>query len=115
MPIILKELKPIARKIHICSFCQRPIKIGERYNRTTLVHDRDLYEWKAHECCSGLATHIEDEGDGITTNDFLDFIGDAMHNHECKGCMFNNNTPKCKESANHNFCLPYILNFYKAI
>ena len=113
--LIIKELKPIARKIHICDLCQRPIKIGERYNRTTIVHDRDLYECKVHECCSRLALHIECDEDGITTNDFQNFIGDAIHNHYCSGCIFRNNTPKCEEFRDQDFCFPHILNFYNIV
>lgn len=112
MPTILKELKPIARKIHTCDYCQKPIKIGEKYDRCTLVHDGCIYDWKSHDYCQCLASHIEDDGDGITTDDFQNFI-DYILGNNCKGCPYKNNDDECDNHRSKDFCFPYILKFYK--
>lgn len=112
MPTILKESNPIAQKVHTCDYCRKPINIGEKYNRCTLVHDGDLYEFKSHEHCHELAYHIEDYGDGITADDFDNFIDDGLGCH-CEGCAYKNNDDECDKHRTKDFCFPYILNYYK--
>ena len=112
MPTILKESNPVARKPHICDYCRKPINTGEKYNRCTLVHDGDLYEWKSHEHCLELASHIEDYGDGITADDFDNFIDYELGCH-CEGCDYKNNDDECDKHRTKDFCFPYILNYYK--
>lgn len=112
MPTILKESIPIARKTHICDYCRKPINKGEKYNRYTIVNDGNLYEWKAHKYCTELASYIEDDGDGITSDDFDSFLDYELGYH-CEGCPHKNNDEECDNHRTKDFCFPYILNYHK--
>lgn len=76
---VLKQTHPIARKEHICMFCGCKIKVGEKYNKQTVV-DGDLYTFVCHEECAELTQGLDmyDDGYGITAEYFEAAIDDYL-------------------------------------
>jgi len=81
MPTILKELRPVARKQHVCNYCHCTIEKGERYHRDTLVGDY-TYDWLSHEDCQEIVSVLDmsqlcADSDGISQEDFEQIVNDA--------------------------------------
>lgn len=79
MSSLLKTLHPIARKPHSCMFCRCTIPVGEKYHRSTLVEDGELYDWITHEDCvkiSSLMDMYSKADDGLNEETFLDLLYD---------------------------------------
>jgi len=74
----LKRKTIKARKKHRCDLCGGFIKKGERYHYESNVYDRDLYEFKAHLHCMGLADDLDMfnkmDDEGLTGEAFSEFI-----------------------------------------
>ena len=82
---ILKENNPVAKKDHVCQFCGGVIKEGERYNRTTISYDGDVYDWKSHLHCLELTANLDMnrfcEDCGLTEEGFEAAISDYICEH----------------------------------
>ena len=82
---ILKETNPVAKKDHVCQFCGGVIKEGERYNRTTISYDGDVYDWKSHLHCLELTANLDMkrfcEDCGLTEEGFESAISDYICEH----------------------------------
>ena len=82
---ILKETNPVAKKDHVCQFCGGVIKEGERYNRTTISYDGDVYDWKSHLHCLELTATLDMnqycEDCGLTEEGFKDAISDYIQDN----------------------------------
>lgn len=78
MEVLLNEERR-ASKEHICSFCGGKIEKGEVYQYAKIRGD-ELYAWKSHKKCEKLVTalHMDDDGDGISDNDFCDYVSDSL-------------------------------------
>ena len=55
-------------------FCGYSIPKGNKYDSSTMIHDGELYTWKAHQSCSQLALALDmydmcDEG--VTGDGFV--------------------------------------------
>lgn len=69
-----------AIKEHRCSFCNQKIVVGEKYLRSTHVHDGGIYNWKSHKHCSKLAERLNmyaECDEGLTSDDFMEIVGDT--------------------------------------
>lgn len=67
----------VAKKIHRCDLCGLRIEVGEKYDWSKNVYDRELYEFKMHLSCLELANKLDmfDECDeGLTSDDFYEFV-----------------------------------------
>lgn len=89
MSTILKQLTPIAKKVHTCMYCGCNIQIGEKYRRDTLICDGELYDWIAHVDCHAVAIdlnmfdYVDDEG--LSGEDFDTNIDQYLYdNYEDK-------------------------------
>lgn len=78
----IKHLEPVARKAHICQYCQCAINVGEKYNRDTLVYDGRIYDWVSHQECTALASKLDmfDEYDdcGLASDGFNECVREAI-------------------------------------
>lgn len=65
-----------ARINHACSWCGMAITKGEKYETSLLKNDGDVYRWKSHIRCIKLVSsvNIEYDGDGITQEDFNEYV-----------------------------------------
>jgi ribosomal protein L24E len=71
------ESTPVAKKDHVCSYCDGVIKKGEGYERTFLKHDGRVYAWKNHFKCSAIASKLgmfDNCDEGVTKDDFYEYI-----------------------------------------
>lgn len=50
--------RPVARKVHRCEECGRPIRPGQRYARTSGIWDGSPDSHAQHEDCLELLQHI---------------------------------------------------------
>jgi len=72
----LRQTTPKARKEHICDFCNKKKKKGEKYNYSIHVGDY-IYGWKSHIKCSDIVNELDmykDCDDGVTDSDFNEYI-----------------------------------------
>ena len=85
MPTTLKFNHPIARKEHVCTWCGGKIKVGEKYDRQTLMYDDYLYEWKNHKICLKLANALDMFKDcddcGLDEQSFRDNIEQYLYDN----------------------------------
>ena len=72
---------PIARKEHHCDYCDGIIHKGERYEHQTLKYDGRLYTWKSHILCSRVAENIEPLDEGISQQEFRDWIDEYVYDN----------------------------------
>lgn len=81
---IIKETHPIARKQHTCMLCGCSIKIGERYNRQSIFDGFGIFDATCHENCVDLIDKLDinDEGDGISQDNFQAVIDDYLSTQE---------------------------------
>lgn len=79
---IIKTINPKARKQHVCDYCNSVIEIGETYENQTIVNSSSLYVWKNHLKCKEIADFLnmfdETYGEGLTSDDFHEFIRDEF-------------------------------------
>lgn len=57
-PSVYSESSPVARKRHICSECQAPIEVGEKYHRARALWEGEWGEQKSHLLCRELSLSI---------------------------------------------------------
>lgn len=72
-----------ARKEHRCDFCGERILIGESYEKSTYAYDGHVYDWKAHNYCSKLASRLNlyaDADEGVSMDYFMEAIHEE-HDH----------------------------------
>lgn len=60
-PDFIRYACPVARLVHTCDECYRPIMRGEQYVLTTGKWDGDVATYKAHELCELLARMLRDD------------------------------------------------------
>lgn len=77
----LNTSTPIARKEHRCDYCGGIIHKGERYERQTNKYDGQLYTWKCHTHCACLASDIEPWDEGISDEDFRNWIDEFVYDN----------------------------------
>ena len=53
---VLKEIRPTAKKTHICEFCACKIIPGQKYFRQTCLYDGEVYDVITHQECADLAS-----------------------------------------------------------
>lgn len=77
---VLDSTQPISNKKYECNFCNGIIKKGEKYNNASCKFGGDIYSWKSHLSCFELTgiLAMEHEGDGITSDDFWEYVTDAF-------------------------------------
>ena len=81
---LLKDLRPVARKQHMCAYCECAIEKGEKYVRQTLHSDEinGVYEWPMHEDCEKIVSVLDmsqlcaDE-EGVPRDSFQEIVNDA--------------------------------------
>ena len=85
MIIELNLSYPTARKEHKCMWCGDTIKVGEKYERSTLIYDGQIYDWVCHLECrkiTGLLNMFDYYNDeGVTTDCFQESICEWLHEH----------------------------------
>lgn len=76
----ISSRNPVARKEHVCDFCNGIIPKGEKYKYATNRYEEMLYTWKSHLSCLELINVLEMEGcgEGITSEEFVEYINDAF-------------------------------------
>lgn len=91
---------PIARKEHVCDWCDQKINIGESYSKQTVFDSGTAYTWKNHNYCSALADRLKmfeafDHGDGLSQSDFHDCITEEFRDlmYESDGTTYNSANP----------------------
>lgn len=74
-PQVLSDKTPTARKEHWCNLCSRVIRVGEKYHSQSNLSNGGFYVFKdcAHCRAMWMLCGIEDDGDGVTTESFVDF------------------------------------------
>lgn len=81
----LNKSCPTARKEHRCSWCGGTIKVGEKYERSTLIYDGQIYDFVCHlECrkATGLLNMFDnDMGDGVDEECFVQCLQDWLYEH----------------------------------
>ena len=86
MPIELNKSFPTARKEHKCSWCGDTIKVGEKYERSTLIYDGQIYDWLCHLECREVTSLLNvfdwDMGDGVDGDTFIQCIQDWLYDHK---------------------------------
>lgn len=80
---ILCTHQPIARKEHHCDYCDGIIHKGEKYERSAVKFDGEVYTWKSHLYCSSLARKIEPIDEGVGEEDFEIWIDEYVHENHC--------------------------------
>ena len=85
MPVELNITHPTAKKEHKCMFCSGTIKVGEKYERQTLIYDNQIYDWVCHLECkevTGLLNMFDnDMGEGINGEDFAEYLQEWLYAH----------------------------------
>ena len=85
MLTLLKATNPIAKKEQHCMFCHRKINKGEKYNRSTIVYDRTIYDWTECDKCKFVAYELgmydNIETDSLEEEDFRDNIGQYVYDN----------------------------------
>jgi len=82
----LSKSKPIAKKEHRCDFCGGIIRVGERYEKQTIV-DGCIYDFKTHESCEKVAIELDmyDDyyccDDGLSGEEFEENINEYVREH----------------------------------
>ena len=80
---ILDQKIRVAKKNHKCCFCGMEIAIGEKYEWQKNIFEGQLYEWKNHISCGEIASKLgmykNDDGDGITKEDFVEYINEEYN------------------------------------
>ena len=83
--IELKNANPIAKKEHICNWCDGKIAKGEKYNRQTILFDGSIYDWKSHLDCLKLTGLLDmfdyDDGEGINDETFRECVDEYIYTH----------------------------------
>ncbi len=86
MEIINNTRQVTARKNHKCDYCGLDIKKGEKYEVTTLKNDDGIYDWKNHISCHETATALDMfdfcNEEGLTKEDFTDFVSSKYYDYE---------------------------------
>ena len=106
---LLANNNVVARKDHVCNFCSRKIKKGEKYNIQTIKDDGEIYTWKSHFACLMV---VRDAGyeDGLTQDDFRRVVmEDYARQGKCRGCPHKDD--KGAEMQAFEECLPYVVNY----
>lgn len=113
MSEIFSEKVRMARKEHICSYCNGTIQKGEKYDNAVLKHEGELYEWKNHIDCGFIASALWryiDPDEGMTEEDFKEGCRDFCNTFCCPDCPRCSIAPyndlECKD--NLGFCLDKI-------
>lgn len=90
---------PIARKEHICDWCNEIIPVGTAYRKQAIFDNGSAYSWKNHRHCDALADRLKmfdgDVGEGLSGSDFCDFITDEFRDimFEKDGTTYNSKSP----------------------
>lgn len=108
---LIHETTITARKEHRCSYCGEPIQKGEPYHRATLKDDY-IYTWKSHLDCLHISARICDDGDGVSEDDFRNFIEDCTFDFKCTGCPHHKNDADCNSHRAYKYCLPFVKNYF---
>ena len=86
MPIIKSTVRE-AKVEHVCDFCGCKIAKGEKYEFQTHVFEGRPYTWKAHIHCQSLCDtlwdYIDPDEPGMTSDNFLEGVQDAMAAFYC--------------------------------
>lgn len=73
---------PTARKEHKCMFCGGIIKVGEKYERQTLIYDNQIYDWVCHLECKEATVLLDmfdyGIGEGIDGEHFVECLQEWM-------------------------------------
>lgn len=83
---VLSKSKPIAKKEHRCDFCGGVIRVGEKYEKQTIVDDC-IYDFKAHDICEKVAIWLDmyDDhyysDDGLSGEEFEENINEYVREH----------------------------------
>ena len=82
MKEILRTTEPIAHKEHTCMWCNGKINVGEKYKRTTIVYNGDLYDWTEHKHCGEVAYKLDMfdyEDDDLNDESFRATLADYVY------------------------------------
>ncbi|MBR2399561.1 MAG: hypothetical protein IKA96_06355 [Alistipes sp.] len=81
----LNKSYPTARKEHRCSWCGGTIKVGEKYERSTLIYDGQIYDFVCHLECRKATELLNvfdyDMGDGVDEECFVQCLQDWLYEH----------------------------------
>lgn len=80
---VLREQRPVAKKVHYCGFCGEKILPGQKYIRQTNVYDGCIGDFKSHIDCMELSHALsmyDDLGwdEGLSGDYFLDNMYDYL-------------------------------------
>lgn len=79
----LNRSHPTARKEHKCMFCGGTIKVGEKYERQTLIYDNQIYDWVCHLECQEVTELLNmfdyDMGEGIDGELFIECLQEWLY------------------------------------
>lgn len=85
----LTDKDVIARKEHICDWCNQKINKGEKYNYQTFIFDGEFCEWHSHLACSNVVSAIWDYADpydGMDSDEFIDTCHEVCREFICPDC-----------------------------
>lgn len=89
---VIKSYERKARIEHRCDYCGGKIIKGEVY-KNDLLKDSSIYMWKSHLRCEEIVDTLKmrDEytSDGISGNDFQQFIRERFHELEPNKDLYN--------------------------
>ena len=84
----LNRSYPTARREHKCMYCGETIKVGEKYERQTLIYDNLIYDWVCHLECqevTGLLNMFDNHyGEGINGEDFIEYLQEWLFDKHYK-------------------------------
>ncbi len=104
-----------ARKQHRCDWCREAIEKGESYEYQTYIWDGRVYDWKAHEACSRVASAIWDYAepdDGMDSGLFCESCGEVCQKFICPDCPeWNAEYEECEKDE--YYCIDKMDEFFK--
>jgi predicted RNA-binding Zn-ribbon protein involved in translation (DUF1610 family) len=77
---IYDETTRLARKEHVCSACQEPIRVGDKYVRVFILHDGGKEHLKRCARCQKIHAHLRGLDDDMWPDERLN-CGEEYENH----------------------------------
>lgn len=111
----LETKNVIARKQHICDWCEKRINKGEEYERQKFKYDGEFCEWNAHLACSRVASAIWDYAepdDGMDSDQFDENCAEVCSEFICPDCEnWNDEFHDCE--LDESYCIDKMDKFFE--
>jgi len=111
----LETKNVIARKMHLCDWCNQAIAKGEEYERQKFKYDGRIDTWHAHLACSRVASAIwdyADPDDGMDSWEFDENCCEVCREFICPDCPeWNKEYGECEKDE--SYCIDRMDDFFK--